>query len=139
MLKNILNKGVAQRQALKGVRCFSSGTNWIDQTRGLSYETSDRNQPDNRPRHFLLQNGKPISPWHDLRLKPENSDADVFNAVIEISRGTTAKYEVEISNQHNPIVQDQKKDKKTGELKLRHYALAAPFNYGMIPQTWENN
>ncbi len=29
-------------------------------------------------------------------------------------------------------------DKKTGESYLRHYMLDPCFNYGMIPQTWEN-
>jgi len=59
--------------------------------------------------------------------------------VIEIERATTMKMEVETTMQGNPIVQDQKKDKATGELKLRHYALKTLFNYGQIPQTWENS
>ena len=46
--------------------------------------------------------------------------------------------EVETDLVGNPIVQDQKKDKKTGEKYLRHYGLNPMFNYGMIPQTWEN-
>lgn len=58
---------------------------------------------------------------------------------MEITRGTTEKMEVETTMDLNPIVQDQKKDKKTGELKLRHYAVPPLFNYGCIPQTWENN
>lgn len=41
--------------------------------------------------------------------------------------------EVETDLVGNPIVQDQKKDKKTGEKYLRHYGLNPCFNYGMIP------
>lgn len=85
-----------------------------------------------------------ISPWHDLDLKPKtgqkiiDDEKDVFKGIIEITRNTTAKMEVETTTEFNPIVQDQKKD-KTGKKVLRHYGLNPPFNYGMIPQTWENS
>ena len=94
--------------------------------------------PDARDRSFLSQGDKIISPWHDISLRPEGAELDVFNAVIEITRNTTAKMEVETDCEHNPIVQDQKKNKQTGEKYLRHYGLNPGFNYGMIPQTWEN-
>ena len=55
---------------------------------------------------------------------------------MEITRGTTAKFEVETTRLNNPVVQDQKK--KDGVKVLRHYGLTPMFNYGMIPQTWEN-
>lgn len=109
---------------------------WIDESLGLSYTTRSVGV-DDRPRHFMYKGEQPISPWHDLALRP-HSELDVFNTIIEITRGTTEKMETETTMQHNPIVQDQKKDKKTGELKLRHYAIEPPFNYGMVPQTWEN-
>ncbi len=47
--------------------------------------------------------------------------------------------EVALDEINNPVKQDVKKDKKTGELYLRHYMLNPVFNYGMLPQTWENN
>ena len=33
---------------------------------------------------------------------------------------------------------DTNTNKQTGELQLRHYGLPTTFNYGFIPQTWEN-
>ena len=47
--------------------------------------------------------------------------------------------EVETCQQSNPLVQDIKKDKETGMMMMRHYGVEPMFNYGMIPQTWENN
>jgi len=61
-------------------------------------------------------------PWHDVETgihAPEN-----VNAIIEISRGSKAKYEV---------------DKPTGLLRLDrvlHAAFYYPINYGFIPQTY---
>ena len=46
--------------------------------------------------------------------------------------------EVETTRKHNPIVQDLLKNKKTGETAPRHYGREMLFNYGMIPQTWED-
>ena len=40
---------------------------------------------------------------------------------------------------HNPISQDTKKNKFTNTKYLRYYKLVPFFNYGFIPQTWENN
>jgi hypothetical protein len=93
---------------------------------------------DVRERHYLnrvvtdILRDVPISPWHDIPFQDENSEPDVFNAVIEITRNTTAKMEVETTSKFNPIVQDQKKNKE-GEKILRHYGLIPGFNYGMIP------
>ena len=55
----------------------------------------------------------------------------------EITRNTTAKMEVETTRKSNPIVQDTKKDKE-GNRILRHYGMIPMFNYGCIPQTWED-
>jgi len=41
--------------------------------------------------------------------------------------------EVATDEKFNPIKQDVKKDKKTGEKYLRHYMLDPIFNYGMLP------
>jgi hypothetical protein len=70
----------------------------------MSYE-SIRSE-DKRERHYLISKDVRISPWHDIPMKPEGSELDVFNAVIEITRNTTAKMEVETTKEHNPIVQD---------------------------------
>ena len=58
--------------------------------------------------------------------------------MIEITSGTTSKMECGLEVAHNPIISDTKKNKSTGEVKLRHYGMPATFNYGFIPQTWED-
>jgi len=82
---------------------------------------------------FVGQDGTtPISPWHDLPLYP-GSDKNIVNFVCEIPRGSYAKLEVQKKVPHNPIMQDTKKG------QLRYYTYGSPFfNYGMLPQTWED-
>ena len=61
-------------------------------------------------------------PWHDVSIG--NDAPNIVNAIIEISRGSKAKYEV---------------DKETGLLRLDrvlHAAFYYPINYGFIPQTY---
>ena len=75
----------------------------------------------------------PLSPWHDLPLYPDASNKNVVNFVAEIPKGVTAKLEVQKKIAHNPIMQDTKKG------ALRYYTYGSPFfNYGMLPQTWED-
>ena len=57
--------------------------------------------------------------------------------VVEVPRWSNAKMEIDTKAPLNPIVQDQKND------KLRFVANVFPyhgyiFNYGAIPQTWED-
>ena len=61
-----------------------------------------------------------------------------LTGVIEITKGKTAKMEISLTEPHNPVLSDTNKNKKTGELQLRHYGLPTTFNYGFIPQTWES-
>jgi inorganic pyrophosphatase len=63
-----------------------------------------------------------IHPWHDVGIG--DKVPQTVNAIIEISRGSKAKYEV---------------DKETGLLKLdrvMHSAFYYPINYGFIPRTY---
>lgn len=71
-----------------------------------------------------------ISPWHDIPLK--GSSDGTYNAVIEIPKMTKAKMEVATKEPGNPIAQDMKKG------KLRDYHGPIFWNYGCLPQTWEN-
>jgi len=72
----------------------------------------------------------PVSPWHDL---PLGLKGTLVNFVAEIPKGATAKLEVQKEIMHNPIMQDEKKG------ALRYYTYGASFfNYGMLPQTWED-
>ncbi|OMJ90155.1 hypothetical protein SteCoe_7549 [Stentor coeruleus] len=88
-------------------------------------------------RIFVLQDSTKISPFHDIKLFSHNNKS-TFPAVIEISRHNIAKYEVSVDEPYNPIKQDTRKNKNTGEKELRYYARFPLFNYGMLPQTWEN-
>ncbi|NWY05553.1 IPYR pyrophosphatase, partial [Nothoprocta ornata] len=62
---------------------------------------------------------------------------NVFNMVVEVPRWTNAKMEIATKDPLNPIKQDVKKG------KLRYVANVFPhkgyiWNYGAIPQTWED-
>ncbi|PHT39691.1 Soluble inorganic pyrophosphatase [Capsicum baccatum] len=60
-------------------------------------------------------------PWHDLEIGPEAPN--VFNVVIEITKGSKVKYEL---------------DKKTGLIKVDrvlYSSVVYPQNYGFIPRT----
>merc|ERR1712176_1610772 len=60
------------------------------------------------------------------------SNEGTYNAVIEIPKMTKAKMEVATKEAKNAIAQDVKKG------KLRDYHGPIFWNYGMLPQTWEN-
>lgn len=86
--------------------------------------------------YYKNQDGKPVSPWHDIPLFA-NADKTEFNMVCEIPRWTNAKMEISTSLPGNPIVQDTKKG------KLRYVHNIFPYkgyiwNYGALPQTWED-
>lgn len=61
-------------------------------------------------------------PWHNI--SPGNNIPDIVNAIIEIPKGSKAKYEI---------------DKESGLLKLDRVLFSSvmyPANYGFIPQTY---
>ncbi len=67
-----------------------------------------------RPQHF--------NPWHDVNMG--NEVPSIINAVIEIPKGSKAKYEL---------------DKSSGLLRLDRVLFSSvhyPANYGFIPQTY---
>ena len=69
-----------------------------------------------------------ISPWHDIPFEGEKG----YNMLVEIPKMTKAKMEVATKEEQNPIAQDIKKG------KLRDYHGPIFWNYGCIPQTWED-
>jgi len=90
---------------------------------------------------FFLKQGegvedelKPISPWHDIPLEAGKAEdgTDLFHMVVEIPKWTREKFEVATGEQYNPI----KQDTKNGQ--LRKYDFYQMFNYGALPQTWED-
>jgi len=72
---------------------------------------------------------KTISPWHDIPLRASDGS---FNFVCEIPKETSAKMEVATDEDLTPIKQDTKKG------KLRFYPYNINWNYGLLPQTWED-
>lgn len=81
-------------------------------------------------RLFLTQEKKRISAWHDV---PLSASPGVFNLVVEMPTGTDEKLEVATNEPLNPI----KQDVKNGVLRRIKHGKSR-FNYGMLPQTWEN-
>ncbi|GBG93314.1 hypothetical protein CBR_g64125 [Chara braunii] len=70
---------------------------------------------------FIINRSVAAHPWHDLEIGPDAPS--VFNAVIEISKGSKVKYEL---------------DKKTGLIKVDrvlYSSVVYPHNYGFIPRT----
>jgi len=106
------------------------------QERNMSYSTVERgtrNTPDYRL-FFKDAAGKPVSAMHDIPMK---AGSDLYNMVVEVPRWTNAKMEIDLKSGLNPIKQDVKKG------KLRFVANCFPhhgyiWNYGAIPQTWED-
>jgi 3'-phosphoadenosine 5'-phosphosulfate synthase len=85
---------------------------------------------------FSLSTTEYASWWHDVPLRPsgESETSTVINMITEIPMYMTAKMEVDKSTQGNPIRQDLNKDGSP-----RYYTYGTPFfNYGLIPQTWED-
>ncbi|CAL9021684.1 unnamed protein product [Prunus brigantina] len=78
---------------------------------------------------FVDRVGQKVSPWHDIPLQVGNG---VFNCVVEIPKESSAKMEVATDEPHTPIKQDTKKG------KLRYYPYNINWNYGLLPQTWED-
>ncbi len=88
---------------------------------------------------YFKKDGRTISPWHDLPLRPPGTPAvgavdGWFTGIIEIPMYTTAKLEVNKALPSNPIKQDKHDDGSA-----RYYLYGNPhFNYGLLPQTWED-
>uniref|UniRef100_A0A672GVP1 inorganic diphosphatase n=1 Tax=Salarias fasciatus TaxID=181472 RepID=A0A672GVP1_SALFA len=103
--------------------------------KNMHYQTEQRGQP-NSPDYriyFKTSEGKYVSPFHDIPLRAETQeDSDVPAKKIK-------KNDNEIATKEplNPIKQDVKKG------KLRYVANIFPhkgyiWNYGALPQTWED-
>jgi len=103
-----------------------------------SYTTEARGSlnTNNYRLFFKDENGKVVSPFHDIPMLSSN-DESTFHMVVEVPRWTNAKMEIDTKSKLNPIKQDIKND------KLRYVNNCFPhhgyiWNYGAIPQTWED-
>ncbi|XP_067225587.1 inorganic pyrophosphatase 2, mitochondrial [Chanodichthys erythropterus] len=104
----------------------------------MSFSVEERgrdNTPDYRV-YFKNVEGKYISPFHDIPIYADEAE-NIFHAVVEVPRWTNAKMEIATKDPLNPLKQDVKKG------KLRYVSNVFPhkgyiWNYGAIPQTWED-
>jgi len=78
---------------------------------------------------FKDDSNRPVSPWHNVPLTADNG---LFNMVTEIPKFTQAKMEIDTKSEYNPIVQDTKNGKP------RFHPGPIYWNYGALPQTWED-
>ncbi|XP_063291011.1 inorganic pyrophosphatase [Pelobates fuscus] len=104
----------------------------------MAYSTEHKAQANTLEYRIFFKNcnGQYISPFHDIPLYADE-EKNIFNMVVEVPRWTNAKMEIATKDPMNPIKQDVKKG------KLRYVANVFPhkgyiWNYGAIPQTWEN-
>jgi inorganic pyrophosphatase len=77
------------------------------------------------------ENDNQISPWHDIPLKTGQKEG-IYNFICEIPKYTKPKMEINTKENFNPIEQDIKDEKP------REYHGPIYWNYGCLPQTWEN-
>ena len=76
----------------------------------------------------LYKDNQNISFWHDIPYKNDKT----FNFVCEIPKFSRKKVEMSKEILNNPLVHDIKDN------KYRYYFQPIYWNYGFIPQTWEN-
>ena len=83
---------------------------------------------------FSLKHNHYDSFWHDIPRRPSGQADNIINLIVEIPMYMTAKMEVQKTMKGNVITQDTNKDGSA-----RYYTYGTPFfNYGLIPQTWED-
>lgn len=107
--------------------------------RAKMYSTVEKGQANTSSYRLYFKNaeGKIISPFHDIPLVASYENGTLYNMVVEIPRWTNAKMEIATKEPFNPVKQDEKKG------KLRNVHNCFPYhgyiwNYGALPQTWEN-
>ncbi|CAK9830130.1 Inorganic pyrophosphatase [Anthophora retusa] len=105
--------------------------------RKMSYTTVEKGALNSTDyKIYFRDDTGPISPMHDIPLYADEANK-IVNMIVEIPRWTNAKMEINLKETLNPIKQDVKKG------KLRYVANCFPhhgyiWNYGALPQTWEN-
>lgn len=103
-----------------------------------SYAVEERGKINSSDYRIFYKDSKGnyISPFHDIPLHADKEN-QTFNMVVEIPRWTNAKMEIATKEKLNPIKQDEKK----GKLRFVHNCFPHHgyiWNYGALPQTWED-
>uniref|UniRef100_A0A7N8X0X3 inorganic diphosphatase n=1 Tax=Mastacembelus armatus TaxID=205130 RepID=A0A7N8X0X3_9TELE len=130
------NKVVTQAAAVPHLCCFR---------KTMHYQTEERGHPNSPDYRIYFTNSHCFffcffcQQDNDVPAKkPKKNESEVlFNMVVEVPRWSNAKMEIATKEPLNPIKQDVKKG------KLRYVANIFPhkgyiWNYGAIPQTWED-
>eukprot|EP00040_Diaphanoeca_grandis_P031585 m.189286 g.189286 ORF g.189286 m.189286 type:complete len:286 (-) comp32369_c3_seq3:1835-2692(-) len=104
----------------------------------MSYTTEARGSKNtlNYKLYYKDGEGNYISPMHDIPAWADKANG-IVNMVCEVPRWTNAKMEIAVGQKLNPIIQDSKK----GKARFVHNCFPHHgyiWNYGAIPQTWEN-
>ncbi|CAH1130820.1 unnamed protein product [Ceutorhynchus assimilis] len=117
--------------------CGSGVPKFLNKYSRMAYYIVERgSQYTNDYRVYIHDKNGPVSPLHDIPLLVD-ADKKIFNMVVEVPRWSNAKMEITMKETLNPIRQDIKKGKP------RFVANCFPhhgyiWNYGALPQTWEN-
>lgn len=103
----------------------------------MAYSTVERGSPNTMSYSLYFRKGDAyISPFHDIPMFADEANR-IYNMVVEVPRWTNAKMEIATKEPLNPIRQDVKK----GKLRYVHNCFPHHgyiWNYGAIPQTWED-
>nr|AEI91122.1 inorganic pyrophosphatase [Rhipicephalus microplus] len=103
----------------------------------MAFSTVERGCPNTMSYQMYFRKGdKYISPFHDIPMFADEAN-NIYNMVVEVPRWTNAKMEMNTKEPLNPIKQDIKK----GKLRYVHNCFPHHgyiWNYGAIPQTWED-
>jgi len=107
-----------------------------DKKKMAGYTVEERGSRNSLEYRLFIKDGsgKAVSAMHDI---PMTASPGVYNMVVEVPRWSNAKIEIDLKSGLNPLKQDVKKG------KLRYVANCFPhhgyiWNYGAIPQTWED-
>jgi inorganic pyrophosphatase len=115
-----------QMRTKNGVRCHAAGTTAVV----ASVTCKEEGELGTESFKMSFMDGdKAISPWHNIPLEAGNG---LYNMITEIPKMTKAKMEIDTKGENNPIKQDMKKG------KVRYYHGPIFWNYGCLPQTWED-
>jgi 3'-phosphoadenosine 5'-phosphosulfate synthase len=119
-------------------RNINDSTRWIPWSRPQIQPVADMSTASHQGKFgsstFVMTSTQYASWWHDIALRSSNSDETIINMVTEIPMFYTSKMEVQKGLPNNPIIQDTNSDGSS-----RYYTYGTPFfNYGFLPQTWED-
>lgn len=113
--------------------------NLASRARSRMYSTVERGAAGTTDYRLFFKNneGKVVSPFHDVPLVASQEGSTYYNMIVEIPRWSNAKMEIATKEPFNPIKQDVKK----GQLRFVHNVFPYRgyiWNYGALPQTYEN-